>query len=35
MIRTVLFDLDGVIRHFDPRWVEEIERAMSVRADHG
>ncbi|NJI60243.1 HAD family hydrolase [Microbacterium oxydans] len=26
MIRVVLFDLDGVIRHFDPAHVAEIER---------
>ena len=26
MIRTVLFDLDGVIRHFDPAHVRDIER---------
>lgn len=25
MIRVVLFDLDGVIRHFDPKYVADIE----------
>jgi HAD superfamily hydrolase (TIGR01509 family) len=26
MIRVVLFDLDGVIRHFDPKHVDDIEQ---------
>ncbi|MGH8880247.1 MAG: HAD family hydrolase [Stackebrandtia sp.] len=26
MIRAVIFDLDGVVRHFDPAAVEEVER---------
>lgn len=32
MIRIVLFDLDGVIRHFDPRIVAEIERRHGLAA---
>lgn len=32
MIRVVLFDLDGVIRHFDPRNVAEIERRHDLTA---
>ncbi len=32
MIRAVLFDLDGVIRHFDPAHVEEIERSRGLRS---
>lgn len=31
-IRAVLFDLDGVVRHFDPENVEAIERAHGLRA---
>jgi len=30
MIRAVLFDLDGVIRHFDPRHVTAIERRHGI-----
>ena len=30
MIRCVLFDLDGVIRHFDPAFVNEIERRRGL-----
>lgn len=32
MIRVVLFDLDGVIRHFDPRIVADIERRHDLTA---
>lgn len=32
VIRVVLFDLDGVIRHFDPRHVDEIERRHGLLA---
>ncbi|PRB14162.1 HAD family phosphatase [Microbacterium sp. MYb62] len=32
MIRAVLFDLDGVIRHFDPRSVAEIELRHGLAA---
>lgn len=31
MIRVVLFDLDGVIRHFDPQFVVDIERKHGLR----
>lgn len=30
MIRAVVFDLDGVVRHFDPDHVREIERRHGV-----
>lgn len=30
MIRVVLFDLDGVVRHFDPRDVADIERRYGL-----
>lgn len=29
-IRAVLFDLDGVVRHFDPENVASIERAHEI-----
>ena len=29
-IRAVLFDLDGVVRHFDPENVARIERAHEL-----
>ncbi|GAB3600836.1 HAD family hydrolase [Microbacterium tumbae] len=29
-IRTVLFDLDGVVRHFDPEYVSVIERRHGI-----
>lgn len=32
MIRTVLFDLDGVIRHFDPDHVADIEHRHGLEA---
>lgn len=32
MIAVVLFDLDGVVRHFDPRSVEDIERRHGIEA---
>lgn len=32
MIRAVLFDLDGVIRHFDPEHVADIERRNGLVA---
>lgn len=32
MIRAVLFDLDGVIRHFDQRHVANIERRHGIKA---
>ena len=32
MIRLVLFDLDGVIRHFDPGYVADIERKHGIDA---
>jgi putative hydrolase of the HAD superfamily len=32
MIRVVLFDLDGVIRHFDPNHVADIERRHGLAA---
>lgn len=32
MIRVVLFDLDGVIRHFDPKTVADIERRHGLAA---
>jgi putative hydrolase of the HAD superfamily len=31
MIRVVLFDLDGVIRHFDPKYVADIESRFGLR----
>lgn len=30
VIETVLFDLDGVIRHFDPAFVAEVERRHAL-----
>lgn len=30
MIRAVVFDLDGVIRHFDPEYVADVERRHAV-----
>ena len=30
MIRAVLFDLDGVVRHFDPEHVADIERRHGI-----
>lgn len=32
VIRVVLFDLDGVIRHFDPQHTDEIERRHGLPA---
>ncbi|MGW9158170.1 MULTISPECIES: HAD family hydrolase [unclassified Microbacterium] len=32
MIRVVVFDLDGVIRHFDPAYVAEIERRHDLES---
>lgn len=32
MIRVVLFDLDGVIRHFDSRYVADIEVKYGLAA---
>ena len=32
MIRVVLFDLDGVIRHFDPKHVSDIEQRHGLAA---
>lgn len=32
MIRAVLFDLDGVIRHFDPQHVTDIEHRHGIAA---
>lgn len=33
MIQAVLFDLDGVIRHFDPQHVKAIERRHGIGPD--
>lgn len=35
MIRAVLFDLDGVVRHFDPAHVASIERRHALAAPDG
>jgi putative hydrolase of the HAD superfamily len=32
VITVVLFDLDGVVRHFDPRHVEDIEKRHGIAA---
>lgn len=32
MVRVVLFDLDGVIRHFDPKYVADIELRHGLAA---
>lgn len=32
MIRVVLFDLDGVVRHFDPRHVADVEQRHGLAA---
>ncbi|WP_460523953.1 HAD family hydrolase [Humibacter antri] len=32
VIAVVLFDLDGVVRHFDPRHVEELETRYGIEA---